>query len=248
MTITDKQAKRGDKEDFTFVVSGDISARKIIFVVKESQELGSDRLIEKKNTAAGGGDTQLTAVYAEPDTTITVKKVPTDDYDLKAKKYYYDITSEDASDNTDHTTIIGGDWVLLRDVQNPLDGTDFSEDARFTSINPADYSAKFVNKLSQAGTSNPTADEVSVNSLGGSIVWTRVTTGTYTGTLAGGFGADADKFHGRAFINRNSLVDDEWNCFLGWASANTVTLLVWDTVNDLTDGFNKLQIEIEIYP
>lgn len=250
MTQEHKSNVRGDKTTLTWTVSGDISGRKIIWVLKSTKELGSDRLITKKNTLAGGGDSQLTAVYSAVTllTTITVYLLTTDTYDLVSKKYYYDITSESDSDSADHITILYGDHIIIADVQNPLDGTNYSEDARYTSVNPLDYSAKWVGKLSQITSSAPSVEEISVNTLGGTVVWTRVTTGTYTGTLTGAFGVDADKFHGRSFVNRNGLADDEWNCFIGWASANTVTLLVWDTVNVLTDNFNKLQIEIEIYP
>ena len=122
-----KQIVRGDKAEITWTYSSDISSYEIIFVVKASRDAAagefSNRLIQKKNTVAGGSDSQLTAVYSTQ-TTITVKLLPEDTQDLQAKTYYYDIIKRDHADTTDSRTIFSGNFTLIADVQTPFDGLD----------------------------------------------------------------------------------------------------------------------------
>lgn len=125
MTRENKELVRGDKQSLVFTYSGDLSARKLIFVMKASRSLTASRLIEKKNTAAGGGDTELTATYSASTglTTITVIILKANTSALSAQTYYYDITSEAAGDAADHTTILTGKAYLIADVQTPTDGS-----------------------------------------------------------------------------------------------------------------------------
>src|SRR3990167_602531 len=124
MTTENKIMVRGDNETVIWTVSGDISARKIIFVAKTNRLLTTSRTIERKNTAAGGGDTQLTVAYSAVTlfSTITVLLQPSITSQLLAKDFWYDITSEDASDSDDHETILQGKFTLIGDVQSPYDG------------------------------------------------------------------------------------------------------------------------------
>lgn len=98
--------------------------------------------------------------------------------------------------------------------------------------------------LTQTGESDPVATELNSANTDyvGGIVWTRTDTGTYTGYLAGKFPVNKTICHAK--INRSNLAGDEWNCDLNRVNDNAVELLVWDTSNSLTDGFNSLQIEI----
>jgi len=125
MTNENKILMRGDYEALTWTYSGDHSARKVIFVVKANRTLTTARTIERKNLTAGGSNTQMTVTYS-PTTglsTITVFLTPALTSQLTAKDYYYDITSEGASDSDDHETIIQGKFVVQGDVQSPYDAS-----------------------------------------------------------------------------------------------------------------------------
>lgn len=124
MTTENKIMVRGDNETLTWTYSGDLTARKIIFVAKANRTLTTARSIQRMNTVAGGGNTQLTVSYSSTTglSTITVLLQPTLTAQLTAKDYWYDITSEDASDSDDHETILQGKFTLIGDVQSPYDG------------------------------------------------------------------------------------------------------------------------------
>lgn len=124
MTTENKIMVRGDNETLTWTYAGDHSARKVIFVVKTNRILTTARSIQRKNTAAGGGNTQLTVAYSATTglSTIVVLLQPSLTSQLAAKDYWYDITSEHASDPDDHETILQGKFTLQGDVQTPFDG------------------------------------------------------------------------------------------------------------------------------
>lgn len=123
MTTENKIMVRGDNETLTWTYSGDHSARKVIFVVKANRTLTTARTIERKNLTAGGSNTQMTVTYSSTTglSTITVFITPALTSQLTAKDYWYDITSEDASDSDDHETILQGKFTLQGDVQSPYD-------------------------------------------------------------------------------------------------------------------------------
>lgn len=101
--------------------------------------------------------------------------------------------------------------------------------------------------LSQSSMGNPVATVINSSDpdfLGG-IVWTRTDVGQYTGYLAGKFTNNKTWINIKP--NRYSLADDEWNYDLSRVSDNALSLQVWNTANDLCDGFNRLQVEIIVY-
>ena len=94
--------------------------------------------------------------------------------------------------------------------------------------------------LSQSGTSAPVAT-VLENTLGGTVVWTRNSTGLYTGTLAGVFTAN------------KTFTTNTFGTFSGFAqftssSVNTVNINTTNSSITLTDGLlNGNSIEIRVY-
>lgn len=125
MTTENKIMVRGDNETLTWTYSGDLTARKLVFVVKANRTLTTARTIERKNVAAGGGATQLSASYSAETglTTISVYMLPNLTSQLVAKDYWYDITSEHATTSDDHETILQGKFTLQGDVQTPYDSS-----------------------------------------------------------------------------------------------------------------------------
>lgn len=120
--IQNREIYRGDYIPMPFFVPGDHTARKLIFVLKDSTTITDTRLVEKKNTAAGGGDSQITAVAVRDSTLITVYILKANTAELTEDEYYFDITSEHASTASDHYTVVRGTISLLQDVQTPTDG------------------------------------------------------------------------------------------------------------------------------
>lgn len=99
--------------------------------------------------------------------------------------------------------------------------------------------------LSQNGTTDAPVANVLQNELGGTIVWARSDTGTYTGTLTGAFTV------GKTWVQPvlyGLLWGNEWSARIYPDNANTINLLVTDFEGNLTDGFEYLAIEIRVYP
>lgn len=93
--------------------------------------------------------------------------------------------------------------------------------------------------LSQSGTSAPTAT-VLENTLGGSITWTRVNPGLYSGTLTGAFTTDKT-----ILLNNNPVGGVFTNIF---SSVNTITIQTRNSSNAQTDdGLSNTSIEIRVY-
>lgn len=97
--------------------------------------------------------------------------------------------------------------------------------------------------LSQSGTSDPTVTVLGTNEVG-SIVWTRNSTGIYTGTLTGAFTANKTWLICQKGDGSGSFV----NGLLSRGGANTVVLDVRDNTATLTDNFTNMSIEIRVYP
>lgn len=125
-----KEVMRGDPREEIIYISGNYSAHRLVFVTKADKVLTSDRLIEKKNTAAGGNDNQLTAVYANGKTKVTVKLLKTDTQDFSQDTYYYDLTAQIADQSTDPVTLAYGELQLIEDVQTDYDGTNLPADGQ----------------------------------------------------------------------------------------------------------------------
>lgn len=131
-------------------------------------------------------------------------------------------------------TIVGGTGITVNS----------SADAHTISITGAgDSYNRYVALVSQTGTSDPTVT-VLENTIGGTIVWTRSTTGTYNGTLTGAFVA------GSTWIVCTNT-DESLN--IGYAKCartnnDVVTLRTQDITFSADDDFTNIAIEIRIYP
>jgi hypothetical protein len=97
--------------------------------------------------------------------------------------------------------------------------------------------------LSQSGTSDPTATILGTNEIG-AIIWTRNSTGNYTGTLTGAFTNNKTWLICQKGDGTGSFV----NALLSRNSDNALTLDVRDNANSVTDSFTNLSIEIRVYP
>lgn len=126
MTRQDKKFQRGDKQTLIYKAKGDHSSRKIIFAMKEKiNPVTTNRILEKKNTLAGGSESQITASYDPVSglTTINVLLNKENTQSLTSLFYFADITSESLADAADHITIVPTHTLKnLFDVQTDLDG------------------------------------------------------------------------------------------------------------------------------
>lgn len=100
---------------------------------------------------------------------------------------------------------------------------------------------KYVALITQTGTNNPNA-LVLENTLGGTVVWTRSSTGVYYGTLTGVF----TNLKTWCMINPINIAGD-WSLFPD--SLDTVQIKTWDNSTDAyADGYlNETSIEIRVY-
>jgi len=99
---------------FTYKVDGtarDISASELIFAVYEKK--GVTEQITKKNTAAGGGDTQISWVDDGTDGKFYVHLLPADTVSMEHDVYYY---YEIRMVLTGKTVTIGANKFLLQGV------------------------------------------------------------------------------------------------------------------------------------
>lgn len=98
----------------------------------------------------------------------------------------------------------------------------------------------------QAGTASPVILHTFFNQLNGLPVLARTGVGVFTITLAGAF------IVGKTFLSKPNIdiaaVGDEVNAELEHTSADVITLRIFDSVNDPTDGFNAVYIKIEVEP
>lgn len=115
---------RGDPVELTYFVNGkDVTAYKLIFVCKADTTLTGNRLIEKKNIAAGGDATQITAALVGADTIITVKILAIDTQAFANAEYYIDVTYQPADSSTSQITCAKGILTIEQDVSTPYDGS-----------------------------------------------------------------------------------------------------------------------------
>lgn len=118
----------------------------------------------------------------------------------------------------------------------PVFGTDGSIGER---IAPKIYTAL----LTQSGTGAPTATVLGTNEIG-TIVWTRNSAGSYTGTLTSAFTANKTW----AMVQKGDMNGSFVNGLLSSTSANSVSLTVTDNAGSSTDNFTNMSIRIEVYP
>lgn len=122
MTNKDLEHYRSAKQELQFYVAGDITTRKIRFVVKTDRSLTTARLIEKQNAADGGSDAEIDQSTSGIYTVITVTLLPADTEAIAGGNYYYDLETEDAADATDRDTPYWGEFTLIEDVRSIYDG------------------------------------------------------------------------------------------------------------------------------
>lgn len=98
--------------------------------------------------------------------------------------------------------------------------------------------------IAQSGTDAPVITNLFQNTLSALPVLARSGAGIFTITLTGEFTLE------KTFLHKPNIdiaqVGDEANAELEHTSADVITLRVFDTVNDLTDGFNAIWINIEV--
>jgi len=132
--------KRGDPIILSLQVNGDITAYKIIFVAKLSTDISAERLIEKKNSVAGGTDIETT--YADGVTQIDISLTSDDTNYLTTFRLFYDITQQISDDSLEPETIAEEEIRLTADVQTPFDGWAIPNyTTRFQLVNAQDLPA-----------------------------------------------------------------------------------------------------------
>lgn len=120
---TDLYLVRGDAKEFEFSFYGDVTADELLFVVKASDSISDLRLIQKKNTVAGGSQDEIVTTYKKPFTKIKVKFIPIDTEDLLRNRYYFDLTRTNPADSTDHTHLFIGYLNMQPTISTPGDGS-----------------------------------------------------------------------------------------------------------------------------
>lgn len=96
--------------------------------------------------------------------------------------------------------------------------------------------------LSQSGTSDPTVTVLGSNQIG-TIVWTRNSTGNYTGTLTGAFTSNKTWLICQKGDGSGNFI----NGLLSRANADALTLDTRDNTGTVTDNFTNMSIEIRVY-
>lgn len=107
------------------------------------------------------------------------------------------------------------------------------------AVEPKVYTAL----LNQSGASAPTATVLGTNTIG-TIVWTRNSTGNYTGTLSAAFTANKTWL----IVQQGDQSGGSINNILSWTDGNSLLLTVFDNVGNPTDGLTNLSMEIRVYP
>lgn len=114
--------------------------------------------------------------------------------------------------------------------------------ASISGLAPAANYKKYTAIISQTSTNAPSAI-VLENELGGAIVWTRNSTGTYTGTLTGAFTVDKTWFS----VSMPSPTTSGVLMFFARLNNNSIALATRDFAGTLVDGFGATSIEIRVY-
>jgi hypothetical protein len=96
--------------------------------------------------------------------------------------------------------------------------------------------------LTQTGTSAPVAN-VLENTLGGTVVWTRIDVGNYVATLTGAFTLNKTF----VFVSCN-IFDGVFIVGANPVDANTIELYTWDFVEVVEMAGDLVFVEIRVYP
>ena len=139
----------------------------------------------------------------------------------------------DGSGNVDFTGIVT--------APTPTAGTNTTQIATtaFVQSNSRPYKV-YTALLSQTGTNAPVAT-VLENTLGGTVVWTRTSLGTYTGTLAGAFTLNKVGILFGSKTSPNHIVAVS-------SDVNTITIFTNNSSGALTEGvLQTTTFEIKVY-
>lgn len=101
-------------------------------------------------------------------------------------------------------------------------------------------------QLTQSGTGAPTAT-VLINTLGGTVVWTRLTTGAYAGTLVGAFTLNKTYFPTQTFTVSPAFSEDSIGTIFR-DSADRVLVNTFSGGAAADDVLASSPVEIQIYP
>lgn len=98
-------------------------------------------------------------------------------------------------------------------------------------------------RLSQSGTDDPTATELQ-NNVGGAVVWTRDSVGSYSGTLVGAFAGNA------IAVNQNIIRTTPFKCVQVYAlNSDVISVVTVDANSNVEDGLlDATPIEIQVFP
>lgn len=115
-----KTVYRGNVDSFYVFTDGDVTLRKLTLIGKKDTKSTSTIILTRKNTVAGGSDSEITATYLSDIKKTKIQVLLTSDNTnlINYNKVYFDLESEDASDDTDVETIARGKLVILQNVNN----------------------------------------------------------------------------------------------------------------------------------
>lgn len=97
--------------------------------------------------------------------------------------------------------------------------------------------------ISATAGNDPTVTVLGTNEVG-SVVWTRNSSGNYTGTLSGAFTANKTW----VVIQRGSGTTGFINGWIFNSSANTINIQTFDNVGNSVDSFDNIAFEVRVYP
>jgi hypothetical protein len=124
--------KRGKLNGIEFIIPGDQTQEKLIFVICDSEVNNANQLIAKKNVLNGGNDDQIQTelINDGADTKIAITILPNETADFSDDKKYFGIDSIDLT-NPDKTISLKSGEVGVNQVQpNPFNGIDLPEAAK----------------------------------------------------------------------------------------------------------------------
>jgi len=110
----DIECYQGDYTTLSFEISGNVTSDSLVFGVKADRLNATPRVIERRNTAGGGDDTEIQVIYGSK-STILVKLLTADTDGLTPAMYVYDLTK-------DTITIFTGYFKIRDDVLGTADG------------------------------------------------------------------------------------------------------------------------------
>ena len=164
--IQDLTFNRGDERELNWTLPGNISTEKVYFTVKPDRVLSSSRYVEKKNTLAGGSDTEILVTSDGSKSSVTVFMLEADTYDLSDLSLVYDLWVEAITPSFTSATYVDGDFTLLADVRTPFDGFAVPSTAtRFLQLDADDFTSGSLFQVSTDGGGDNTFIELTVNNL-----------------------------------------------------------------------------------